>query len=306
MERARALPAHRRLIIFLLLVLCLTSLISPWLALGADFIAAHWPGLLSERVSFPKVFNRAFMVSGVLLFIACRRWLIPPGLKELLSTPPALGARDLLSGFSLAVGSMVLLLAVMTWAGVYTPFFRLSVAESVSRFASGLLAGGFAGTLEEIFFRGILFKGLYDAGRPLRAYLFANLFYSALHFVKPEKSFFMEGFDLTLGFRHLATTFQPFFEIWEILPGIFGLFLIGVALSFALVRTGKLYLAIGLHAGWVLALKTIRVFGDYSRADLGWYFGDSDPKIVSGVATWIGVALVCWAVYWITKRRAVR
>jgi hypothetical protein len=40
-----------------------------------------------------------------------------------------------------------------------------------------------------------------------------------------------------------------------------------------------------LHAKWILGLKSIRVFGDYSRQDLGWIFGSSDPKIVSGIAT---------------------
>jgi membrane protease YdiL (CAAX protease family) len=43
----------------------------------------------------------------------------------------------------------------------------------------------FAGSLEEICVRGILFLGLRDDGRPVAAYMLANLFYSALHFVEP-------------------------------------------------------------------------------------------------------------------------
>ena len=70
----------------------------------------------------------------------------------------------------------------------------------------------------------------------------------------------------------------------------------------ALVRTGNLYLSIGLHAGWIFGLKVIRVFGDFRRQDLGWIFGDTDPKVVSGIATWIGVILVGVAVHLLTRR----
>jgi hypothetical protein len=73
-------------------------------------------------------------------------------------------------------------------------------------------------------------------------------------------------------------------------------------LSYALVRTGNLYLSIGLHGGWVIGLKTIRIFGDFTRQDLGWAFGSTDPKIVSGVVTWIGILLVAVAVHWFTRK----
>ena len=105
------------------------------------------------------------------------------------------------------------------------------------------------------------------------------------------------------GFRHLFSTFAPFFELSEIGPGLIGLLLIGIVLSYAFARTGTLYLSIGLHAGWVIAIKTVRVFGDYRAENLGWLFGSSDPKIVSGVVTWAGIILVGIAVHWITRSR---
>jgi membrane protease YdiL (CAAX protease family) len=112
------------------------------------------------------------------------------------------------------------------------------------------------------------------------------------------------GANALAGIQHLFTTFSPFLDPLPLLPGIFGLFLIGVVLSFALSRSGNLYLAVGLHAGWVFSLKMLRVFGDFTRDDLGWTFGSTDPKIVSGVATWIGILLVGVAIYQLTQRRA--
>lgn len=301
----KSLKTHQRLILFLLLVLALTCVLTPWFAASADWITANEPSLLAERYAFSKIFNRTFMISGILLFFLCRTLLGIGRPADLGLTRFNEGRRDLATGWLLAVGSMALLAAAMTMFDVFAPFFRLTLAESIRRSVSGLFAGVFAGFLEEVFFRGILFKGLYVQG-PLRAYLGANLFYAALHFVKPGEDYFMEPFDPWAGWRHLAFTFIPFLDPLVLLPGIFGLFLIGVVLSFAFTRTGNLYLAIGLHAGWVFALKTFRVFGDYRREDLDWMFGATEPKIVTGVFTWIGIVLVALAVYWITRRRKTR
>jgi len=290
--------------IFLLAVLALTCVVSPWMALSADWIAEHWPTLLSERVPFSRIFNRAFMIVGIVAGILARRYIIPDYVKTLLLVGIKRGWRNLLIGWLLAVGSMALLVVLMTAADIFTPFFRLSLAESLSRCAGGFFAGAFAAFFEELFFRGILFLGLRQQSGSLRAYVLANLFYSVLHFVKPGESYFLNGLEPLAGFRHLAGTFKPFLEPLEIAPGVFGLFLIGIVLSYAIVRTGSLYLSIGLHAGWVFALKSMRVFGDFTRGDLGWLFGSTDPKIVSGVVTWIGIALVGLAVYRLTRGRS--
>jgi uncharacterized protein len=295
---------HHRLLIFLLITLALTCALSPWIALGADWMSRYWPAVVPERVPFSRIFNRAFMISAIILFIAGRRLLIPNQLRKLLAVRFSLAAKNLLLGGALALGSMVFLLVTMTVVDVYTPFFRLSLADALSRFASALASGVFVGFLEEVFFRGMLFLGLRDQGRPLRAYVLANLFYSLLHFVKPGASYFLDHLDPMAGFRHLLTTFAPFLDPIPLLPGIFGLFLIGVVLSYALARTGNLYLSIGLHGGWVIGLKTIRVFGDFTRQDLGWAFGSTDPKIVSGVVTWIGILLVGFAVHWFTRKES--
>lgn len=300
------MPIHRRLILFILGVLALTCVISPWFALGADWLAANWPGLLSERIPFSRVFDRAFMISGVVLFILLRRYFIDGRIKQLIAARFAVASRDLLTGLGLAIGSMILLTVAMTASDIFTPFFRVSFTRALMRVASATMAGISVGFIEELFFRGILFKGLHDQGNALRAYIAANLFYSVLHFVKPGKAYFLDGIEPLAGFSHLLAAFSPFLDPLPLLPGIVGLFILGLVLSYALVRTGSLYLGIGLHAGWVFSLKTMRVFGDFTRDDLGWVFGSTDPKIVSGVATWFGIVLVGVALHLLTRKRAAR
>src|SRR6266478_4555501 len=275
------MKSYQRLLIFVLLVLALTAVVSPWAATAWDLMSGAQAMAREDRIPFSRIFDRFFMISGVLLFFAYRPLLKIESPSQLGLTPRTRAVHDIAIGLCLALGSMLVLGFIMSLAEVYKPFFRLSLSESLVQCAKALLTAFTVGFLEEIFFRGIIFRGLLEDWKPLPAFVVANLFYSALHFVKPAEEYFLSGIDPWAGFRHLFSTFAPFLEPANIAPGI-----------------------IGLHAGWIISIKTVRVFGDYTRENLGWLFGSTDPKIVSGVMTWAGVILVGVAVHWITRKRA--
>ena len=298
------MKSYQRLLIFVMLVLALTALISPWAATAWNLISNAEALAPEDRIPFSRFFDRFFMISGILLFFAYRSLLKIDSLSQLGLSPRTRAASDVAIGLCFALGSMFALGFIMSVAGVYAVFFRISLGESVELYLKAILTGLTVGFLEEIFFRGIIFRGLLEDWKPLPAFLAANLFYSALHFVKPGEQYFLSGVDPWAGFRHLFSTFAPFLNPAEIAPGMIGLLLIGIVLSYAFLRTGTLYLSIGLHAGWIISIKTVRVFGDYQRESLGWLFGSTDPKIVSGIATWAGIILVGVAVHWITRNRA--
>ncbi len=149
----------------------------------------------------------------------------------------------------------------------------------------------------------MIFKGLLENWRPTGAFVGASLFYSAIHFVKPAQKSYLEGLEPLAGFSHLIHTFEQFLDPLSILPGLVGLFLLGVLLSYAFFRTNSLYLSMGLHAGLVFGIKTIRIYGNYTREDLGWMFGSSDPKIISGIAAWIGIVAIGVFIHSITRKR---
>jgi uncharacterized protein len=298
------MKSYPRLLIFILLVLGVTAVVSPWAATAWDLISGASAAAAEDRIPFSRFFDRFFMISGIVLFFSCRSLLKIDSLSQLGLSPRTRAASDVAVGLCFALGSMFALGFIMSTAGVYEVFFRLSLGESVELYLKAILTGLTVGFLEEIFFRGIIFRGLLEDWKPLPAFLTANLFYSALHFVKPGEQYFLSGVEPWAGFRHLFSTFAPFLEPTEIVPGMIGLLLIGIVLSYAFLRTGTLYLSIGLHAGWIISIKTVRLFGDYRRESLGWLFGSTDPKIVSGVVTWVGIILVGVAVYWITRNRA--
>src|SRR5713226_2147819 len=298
------MKTYQRLFIFVLLALALTALLSPWAAAAWAHFTAGRADWHLHQYPFSRIFGRFFMISGIGLFIVFRRFLKLGSLNELGLKPLTHARRDISLGALLSLASMAALIVVMSLAEIFTPFFRLSLSASLSRCASALLAAVIASVIEEVFFRGIFFKGLRDDLGRFRGYLWAGLLFAAVHFVRPANDAILTEADWWVGFRHLAGSFHPFLNPGALLPGLIGLFVIGLVLCYAFERTGTLYLSIGLHAGWIFGLKTVRVFGDYARTDLGWIFGSADPKIVSGVATWIGVVLVGLMIHQLTLNRS--
>lgn len=297
------MKSYQRVLLLLFLVLLLTAVLSPWFAWFWSLIVKSQPRLEEYRFSFSRIFNRTFMVLAVVFFlIFCSR------LK--LGSPSRLGLQaprrhygDVVIGFFLSLASMAALVIAMSLSDIFTPYFRVRFVTALERSLKALISGLSSGLLEEIMFRGIIFKGFVDERRPVAAFVVANLLYSAIHFVRPhEKSILYEP-DPWAGIVYLVYSFQPFLDLITLFPGLFGLFLIGVVLSYAFLRTGSLYLAIGLHAGWIFGLKTMRIYGDFSREDLGRLFGASEPKIVSGVFSWIGILAVGVIIHFITRRR---
>lgn len=289
------MKSYQRIFLFLLLVLLLTVIISPWAAFFLD-------SLMESRPSFAHIFGRLFMVLGVALFFLCRPLLKIESLSQLGLRPARPWHCDFAQGALTAVASVIIVGMLMSVLDVFTPFFRLSTSIALERSAKALLTALTVGVLEEIFFRGVIFKGLLEDLKPAAAFALSSLFYSAIHFIKPAEEFSPAGIDPWAGARYLAGAFKPFLDP-ALLPGLLGLFLIGIVLSYAFFRTGSLYLSMGLHAGWVFGLKTIRVYGDFRREDLGWLFGSSEPKLVSGVAVWIVIVAVGAAVHWMTRKR---
>ncbi|HET8563228.1 MAG TPA: CPBP family intramembrane glutamic endopeptidase [Candidatus Binatia bacterium] len=298
------MKSYQRVFVFLLLVLLLTVVLSPWMAFAWELFVRDRAGWEQYRVPFSRIFNRCFMIAGVILFFACRRMINVGSLAQLGFSPREHVAHDLTSGFALALASMIALVLVMTIDDVFTPYFRLSLSASVERGTKALLAAFTVAFLEAIFFQGIVFKGLYETASPYRAYVITNVFFAAIHFIQPGEKSVLTDFDPWAGLHYLVNSFGRFLDPATLLPGFIGLFLIGLVLSYAFVRTGTLYLSIALHAGWVFSIKTVRVFGDYTREDLGWFFGSTDPKIASGIVTWIGIGIVGLVVHVVTQHRA--
>ena len=297
------MKSYQRILVFLLLVLLLTVIVSPWAAWSWNSFIKAWPQWREYTPSFSHIFGRLFMILGAGLFFLCRSFLKIQSVSQLGLKPTRQWHCDFARGALIAVASVIAVASLMSVLDVFTPFFRLSLSTALQRSVKALLTALTVGFLEEIFFRGVIFKGLLDDCRLAVASVFSSLFYAAIHFIKPAEEIGTSSLDAWAGLRYLVAAFQPFLDPASLFPGLFGLFLIGLVLSYAFFRTGSLYLSMGLHAGWVFGIKTIRVYGDFRREDLGWLFGSSEPKLVSGVAGWTIILAAAITVHYMTRKR---
>lgn len=298
------LKTYQRVLLYLLGVLFLTCALSPWAARSWDLIASYRPQWQELNYSFARIFNRLFMVLGILLFFPCMRFLGIRSAAQLGLSNLRKDYGDILAGALLALFSFAVIVWMMAVTDVFQPALRLNFAAGLGRVFAAVMAGLTVGVIEEIYFRGMIFKGLREDWPPWGAYAAASAFYAALHFIRPAQENYPDGLNPWLGFVHLAHTFGRFLHPADILAGFFGLFLLGLVLSYAFARTGSLYLSMGLHMGWVVGIKTIKVYGNYTREDLGWFFGSTDPKFVSGFATWLGFLAVALIVHRLTRNRS--
>jgi hypothetical protein len=159
------------------------------------------------------------------------------------------------------------------------------------------------GVIEEILFRGFLLQSFLESMSLPVAVCVCSLIYSMLHFFNADV-FVSMGFRPFVGFVAIAQFFKPiFFDFFENLPAIIGLFLVGVVLSYAFIKTKSLYLSIGLHAGIVFMMKAdgmVLARDNWQWEKLGWLFGGSN--LVTGVLAWIILIFILFVIKKIYSR----
>jgi membrane protease YdiL (CAAX protease family) len=168
----------------------------------------------------------------------------------------------------------------------------------------GILTAIVVSVLEEAIFRGVLYGRLASRWGHWIAAMSSSLVYAVVHFIAPDKNFVYPGWSPTVGFEYMGVIVGRLASD-GVLQGIFGLFLVGLVLCEAYRRARSLWLSIGLHAGWVFALKA-SLFLAFVPA--GMNFAEGLGRRYSFVAepvTWVCVVLVWFAVWRIEWRKPV-
>jgi KDO2-lipid IV(A) lauroyltransferase len=162
----------------------------------------------------------------------------------------------------------------------------------------GFFSAACVSLLEESIFRGYMLQALLATFERYRAILLTSAIFAVLHlftldhFLKPIREVQLDGMQWQAGFQLLALFFVPLRQPLAVLPGLLGLFLAGWLLAELTVRTKSLWPAIGLHAGWVWAIKVTGRIWKYiepPRPDTGpvWLFGEK--YAATGVLGWLVV-----------------
>ncbi len=204
-----------------------------------------------------RIARRVFMVLGIVGFLSQARHLGLP-------TPVEAGLR-LHHGArrNFAIGGLVgfVSICLLSIGKLFIGYSRFlgetPVVEWALRILAGLSAAAVISLIEEYLFRGALLSALRRHMSLAVAVTVCSAIFGSLHFFQggavdydPEALHWYTGFPTAF---HLVAGMATELDLISLL----GIFLVGVVLCLATVKTGSLFLPLGLHFGWVFYIKTL-------------------------------------------------
>lgn len=233
-----------------------------------------------EGFPFHRYFSRSVQISAIVLLYPAFRSLGIRRISDLGLQTNRRWKRDLASGFFLAWVPLALMASGYILTGVFT------LKSNFDAFGF-LRIGGTAAvvsTIEEFLFRGVLL-GLAVAvmSRHAAAILSAALF-SIVHFMRTSKQPLEAPVGWFSGFEQLPLAFSSA-PPWPLLGwGFLSLLIAGILLAYATLHTRSLFIAIGLHAGWIFGQQSLQLVAQFR------------PKPPDSLLPWVGPNVVSGAV----------
>ena len=249
-----------RLLAYFAATILFGALVAPLLYWAARALAAHgfFPALAGFE--FESFFHRALILGALAFLWPLLRWLRIRGRRDLLLEPNRHWGRDLIAGFLLSAVPVVLCEIFLVQRGVYS----MKPGQPWDEFLAVLPSAIVVPLIEEPLFRGLFLGVLLRGFRAWPANLISAVIFSIVHFLKgPDQT--VTTVHWYSGFDSLGHSFDQFREPMLVLAGFTTLFLIGVILAHARLRTRSLWAPIGLHTGWILASMA---FGKIARREI--------------------------------------
>ena len=271
------------------------ALVAPWIHRALVAVGRSYGGLAALRdLPFERVAGRCAQAILLLGLVPAFRWGGLCRWADLGLSPGRTGGQDLVAGF-LAGVAMILGVGLAGWGlGVYQAG-SLARLPGVVLFLPAALA---VACLEEILFRGGVYRSLRVMGGVWPAALASSLVFSAVHFAAPVPTVGVAHAHWDSGLRLIPDTFRMVHASHHYFPFMVTLLLMGIALCLLAERRGSLYPVIGLHAGWIWALRGMAkaferdpgrwptIFGAGDQLAKGYAAAAAMVLLVLGLALW--------------------
>ncbi len=264
-----------KIIAYIVGVLILGCLIAPWLWYAGQGLggAMGWEFLTDQ--TFQRYFNRSMLVAAVALLYPLIKSLRITSWRDFGLEKNPYRWRDVLTGFLLAS----ILLFLIGLLGFWLEVYRVQNNIVWEKFAKIPGTAIVVPLIEEWFFRAAMLSLVLRTASARTAILFTSAIYSIVHFLKPMEVD-IGSIQWFSGFQLLPYSFHQFAEPLLLLGGFFTLFAIGVILAVSTLRTRSLWLAIGLHAGWIAGSRAFNIVFKQRDELIPWY----GPRIEIGLA----------------------
>ncbi len=276
--------------LWLLALLYFGSLIAGAILSLIAFRATHWfdPDGSSYLASKPysRFFDRARWVSVLVilpyLFAQCRI----TSFRAVGFARPALG--PFFKWFASGVAMIAMIYGLNLLIGAFEVRQDWSPAMLLGKLDDAILAAMLIACLEEIVFRGLVFRMFYTALKPVPAVLLSSLFFALLHFKAPAIS--LEGIEPSqIGLwesGQMAWGTAISVVIHFDLKFLLAIFLVGIVLHQVFLLGRNLWACIGIHAGWVFTIKLLG--GAFETSETAGAFSGT-TRVADGY--WVSIAL---------------
>jgi len=256
-----------RLFLFVVVCLIIGAILAPHLYTWGKSLAYsegnEWLGSVKgslERAKLERFFNRGMMGAAILLLYPFVRSLKDDTRKEVKPpfsvrlNPRWQGWKDMFMGFTFSAGYMCVFFMLAHQLGWITLDSDYSPGRAVLKAISPAIG---ASLIEEWLFRGVLFTLLLRSLSVRGTITGLSFFFAVVHFLKPYhgSETIADPGAWNSGFILLGQIGERFIHPEDFIGVLMTLFLVGVVLGIARHKTGYLWMSIGLHAGWVFALK---------------------------------------------------
>ena len=286
------------MLVYLLATVVLGALLAPPLFWSAQWLIGHGSLTFLSRFDFETFFHRALLIAAIMLLWPFARSLSIRDLADLQLDANPRWHRDWLAGFLCAAIPLLCCAGVL----IATPLYSFRNAIDWSAVVKAVAAAAFVPLIEEGFFRGFVLGILLKTGRRYFAIILTSALYSIVHFLKaPDHTSALVTW--TSGFNSIAHAFVQFTDPILVAAGFTTLFLIGLILADARLKTRSLWMPIGLHSAWIL---TAGLFNKTARHDaiiLPWL----GRNLLVGIIP-LAVLGVTWLIVraWLRSRNARR
>lgn len=248
------------------------------IAYPLHLILSNWFELEFERVA-----SRSVLLMAIILFVALYRKFGISSWREMgFITDKKQFFADLAKGiaFGLLIMLPVIVGLLITKNRVLDADLDLSILNIVDQIVTALIAGLIIALIEETLFRGAMLSAIKKHSSTMFAIAVTSLIYAAVHFIEPNLDYETNSLHWASGFVLVKDALSSVANITYIADSFLALFLAGVLLALVRIRSHRIALCMGIHAGWVMAIKTFKSFTDsYAQSEYAFLSGSYDKVI---------------------------
>ncbi len=247
---------------------------------------------------FERVVSRCVLGIAIVIFLVLFKKLGFASWREIgFNTDQKEFWKSLLNGF--AAGILIMLPVI---AGLLISKNRVIDYDWVWSFGdvslllmTAIITGLLVALIEETLFRGAMLSAIQRQGSILFAVVSTSLFYAFVHFLQPETLHDPNTLGWLSGLTVLKNAFLPLLQPMYIVDSFIALFLAGTLLAIIKIYTNKLAICIGIHAGWVFTIKTLKQVTDTNvYSEYAFLSGDYDNVIGYLAAICIAFTIVIY------------